>query len=246
MEAPEQKKKTESVQEKPLESLEKKPEQVKPEIQVKPKPHAAEKKQQSLVSANPKPLTSQTANIPSPSNMVPKTMPQQTMKPPYGASVGSNPMFSPSGFNPAFTGSSHAPYGASVGSNSMFSPSGANPAFTGASHPPHGANFGPNLQPNVMPHVKGMVKQQALSNTKPVPLPTPVESADIPDHNPYRYYEPFIGPFDPCPPMKVKRYVVPINQYINFQPKNLPQFSPAEALHRGTLWPKLFSPYEPR
>jgi spore coat protein JA len=39
---------------------------------------------------------------------------------------------------------------------------------------------------------------------------------------------------------------VPPNQYINFQPMNLPQFSINEALFRGTLWPALYSPYEPQ
>jgi spore coat protein JA len=32
---------------------------------------------------------------------------------------------------------------------------------------------------------------------------------------------------------------------LGFQPPNLPQFSPQEALRKGTLWPILFSPYEP-
>ncbi|CAH0117771.1 spore coat associated protein CotJA [Paenibacillus sp. CECT 9249] len=59
-----------------------------------------------------------------------------------------------------------------------------------------------------------------------------------------RYYYPFIGPFDPCPPIRVKSYVVPPNQFIVFQPPNLPQFPLREALKRGTLWPALYSPYE--
>ncbi|ALS26877.1 spore coat protein CotJA [Paenibacillus sp. 32O-W] len=60
----------------------------------------------------------------------------------------------------------------------------------------------------------------------------------------YREYMPFIGPFDPCPPIRVKTYVVPPNQFIPFQPMNLPQFPLHEALRRGTLWPALYSPYE--
>jgi spore coat protein JA len=37
--------------------------------------------------------------------------------------------------------------------------------------------------------------------------------------------------------------MVPPNQYIPYQPMNLPQYSLDEALYRGTLWPALFSPY---
>ncbi|WP_339316329.1 spore coat associated protein CotJA [Paenibacillus sp. FSL R10-2734] len=59
-----------------------------------------------------------------------------------------------------------------------------------------------------------------------------------------RSYTPFRGPFDPCPPVPFKTYVVPPNQFINFQPPDLPQFSLQEALRHGTLWPALFSPYE--
>ncbi len=58
-----------------------------------------------------------------------------------------------------------------------------------------------------------------------------------------REYYPFIGPFDPCPPIRVKTYVVPPNQFVTFQPMNLPQFSPAEALRLGTLWPAFYSNY---
>ncbi|XID96012.1 spore coat associated protein CotJA [Paenibacillaceae bacterium WGS1546] len=46
--------------------------------------------------------------------------------------------------------------------------------------------------------------------------------------------------------MKVKWYIVPPNQYIAFQPMNLPQFPLDEALYRGTLWPALYSPYPSR
>ncbi|XEC96437.1 spore coat associated protein CotJA [Paenibacillus tarimensis] len=61
--------------------------------------------------------------------------------------------------------------------------------------------------------------------------------------NQFRVYYPFVGPFDPCPPMKVKTYVVPPNQFIVYQPMNLPQFPLHEALKLGTLWPALYSPY---
>ncbi|WP_010278042.1 spore coat associated protein CotJA [Paenibacillus senegalensis] len=62
----------------------------------------------------------------------------------------------------------------------------------------------------------------------------------------YRVYAPFIGPFDPCPPIKLKYYSTPPQLFLGFQPQNLPQFSPYEALAKGTLWPALFSPYEPK
>lgn len=60
----------------------------------------------------------------------------------------------------------------------------------------------------------------------------------------WRYYRPFVSPFDPCPPQPVKRYVVPPNLQIHFQPPNLPQYPPLKALRRGVLWPMLYSPYE--
>ncbi|MGM1047912.1 spore coat protein JA [Paenibacillus uliginis N3/975] len=61
-----------------------------------------------------------------------------------------------------------------------------------------------------------------------------------------RVYVPYRGPFDPCPPLPYRTYVVPVNQFIVFQPVDLPQFSPAEALRHGTLWPALYSPYNSR
>ncbi len=62
----------------------------------------------------------------------------------------------------------------------------------------------------------------------------------------WREWYPYVSPWDPCPPIRVKRYVVPPNLYINYQPMNLPQFSINEALFRGTLWPALYSPYAPQ
>lgn len=61
-------------------------------------------------------------------------------------------------------------------------------------------------------------------------------------------YYPYSSPFDPCPPIKVKTFSTPPNLYIGFQPPNLPQFLPHEALRAGTLWKPFydpwFSPYE--
>lgn len=61
-----------------------------------------------------------------------------------------------------------------------------------------------------------------------------------------RVYYPYVSPFDPCPPIRVKTYQVPPQLFIGFQPENLPQFTPAEALRHGTLWPSLYSPYSGR
>jgi len=58
-----------------------------------------------------------------------------------------------------------------------------------------------------------------------------------------RFWHPHVSPFDPCPPTRVKSYVVPPNLFICFQPAGLPQFSLPEALRAGTLWPALYSPY---
>lgn len=60
----------------------------------------------------------------------------------------------------------------------------------------------------------------------------------------FKNWEPYVSPFDPCPPIRVKTYVTPPNLYIPFQPGGLPQFSPCEALQLGTLWPAFYSPYE--
>jgi spore coat protein JA len=57
-------------------------------------------------------------------------------------------------------------------------------------------------------------------------------------------YYPYVSPFDPCPPIRVKTYETPPNLYLGFQPYGLPQYPPKEALKRGTLWPALFSPYQ--
>ncbi|GAA4711807.1 spore coat associated protein CotJA [Brevibacillus fulvus] len=65
-------------------------------------------------------------------------------------------------------------------------------------------------------------------------------------HSQIRAWRPYISPFDPCPPQKVKTYIVPPNLFVGFQPPNLQQFPPAAALKYGTLWPIFYSPYEGR
>lgn len=63
---------------------------------------------------------------------------------------------------------------------------------------------------------------------------------------PRKYWYPYISPFDPCPPIRVKSYSTPPNLYIVFQPEGLAQFKPREALFAGTLWPIFYDPYEGR
>jgi spore coat protein JA len=58
-----------------------------------------------------------------------------------------------------------------------------------------------------------------------------------------KFYNPYVSPFDPCKPLKVKSYETPPNLYMGFQPPGLPQFDPKTALYKGTLWPALFGPY---
>ncbi|GAA3322723.1 spore coat associated protein CotJA [Ectobacillus funiculus] len=52
-------------------------------------------------------------------------------------------------------------------------------------------------------------------------------------------YTPFHSAFDPCPPIGQKKYYsTPPHLYLGFQPPNLEQFPPKEALKKkGTLWP---------
>ncbi|HZG70036.1 MAG TPA: spore coat associated protein CotJA [Chondromyces sp.] len=59
----------------------------------------------------------------------------------------------------------------------------------------------------------------------------------------YKTYQPYHSPFDPCPPIKIKKYSTPPNLYLGFQPPNLPQYSPIEALYKGTLWKCFYDPY---
>ncbi|MFC4617838.1 spore coat associated protein CotJA [Camelliibacillus cellulosilyticus] len=62
-------------------------------------------------------------------------------------------------------------------------------------------------------------------------------------HTSRKTYEPYISPFDPCPPMRIKTYETPPQLYLGFQPEGLEQYSPKEALRHGTLWPAIFGPY---
>lgn len=59
-----------------------------------------------------------------------------------------------------------------------------------------------------------------------------------------RVWFPFVSPYDPCPPERVKSYVIPPNLMMGFQPSDLPQFPTMDALCLGTLWPAFYSPYE--
>lgn len=58
-----------------------------------------------------------------------------------------------------------------------------------------------------------------------------------------KVYYPYVSPFDPCRPITSKTYPTPPNLYIGFQPPNLPQFPPMEALKKGTLWKPFYDPY---
>ncbi|WP_073151034.1 spore coat associated protein CotJA [Seinonella peptonophila] len=61
----------------------------------------------------------------------------------------------------------------------------------------------------------------------------------------FRVWYPYVSPDDPCPPIREKFYSVPPQLFVGFQPPDLPQFSPSEALRKGTLWPIFYSPYPP-
>lgn len=61
-----------------------------------------------------------------------------------------------------------------------------------------------------------------------------------------KVYEPYVSPFDPCPPITPKTYSTPPQLYVPVQPPNLPQFDPYTALMKGTLWPMYYDPYEGR
>ncbi|SUA95235.1 spore coat associated protein CotJA [Paenibacillus thiaminolyticus] len=88
-----------------------------------------------------------------------------------------------------------------------------------------------------------MENEQARGWAEPAAMPSACGPGA---HSQERYYIPFRGPWDPCPPLPYKTYVVPPNLFITFQPPNLPQFPPPQALRCGTLWPALFSPYRPK
>ncbi|SDN36566.1 spore coat protein JA [Fictibacillus solisalsi] len=57
-------------------------------------------------------------------------------------------------------------------------------------------------------------------------------------------YHPYHSLNDPCPDPGEKHYSTPPHLYMGFQPEKLPQFTPKEALQKGTLWPALYDPYE--
>jgi spore coat protein JA len=59
----------------------------------------------------------------------------------------------------------------------------------------------------------------------------------------HKTYHPYVSPFDPCKPILEKTYSTPPHLYMGFQPPNLPQFSPTEALKHGTLWKEFYDPY---
>ncbi|WP_273850076.1 spore coat associated protein CotJA [Guptibacillus spartinae] len=62
-------------------------------------------------------------------------------------------------------------------------------------------------------------------------------------HTNRKFYEPYVSPFDPCPPIRVKSYSTPPNLYMGFQPPGLEQYSAREALQKGTLWKAFYDPY---
>jgi spore coat protein JA len=56
-------------------------------------------------------------------------------------------------------------------------------------------------------------------------------------------WHPYVSPFDPCTPIKVKTYATPPNLYMGFQPPGLEQFTPMQALKTGTLWKAFYDPW---
>jgi spore coat protein JA len=65
-------------------------------------------------------------------------------------------------------------------------------------------------------------------------------------NSPFKVYETYVGPCDPCPPVRFKTYSTPPNLYISYQPMSMQQFNPYEALKLGALWPAFYSPYVSR
>jgi spore coat protein JA len=58
-----------------------------------------------------------------------------------------------------------------------------------------------------------------------------------------KVWYPYASPFDPCPPIKAKTFSTPPNLYLGFQPPNLEQFTPMQALRTGTLWKVFYDPW---
>ncbi|MFD2673239.1 spore coat associated protein CotJA [Marinicrinis sediminis] len=62
--------------------------------------------------------------------------------------------------------------------------------------------------------------------------------------NTYRKkYVPFSSPLDPCKPLPYVTYETPPQLYLGFQPPRLAQYTPRDALRKGTLWKALYAPY---
>jgi spore coat protein JA len=61
-----------------------------------------------------------------------------------------------------------------------------------------------------------------------------------------KVYHPIAGNNDPCSPMTEKSYVLPPQLFFTYQPSELAQYDPMEALLKGTLWPDLYSNYNPK
>ncbi|WP_067619771.1 spore coat associated protein CotJA [Alicyclobacillus acidiphilus] len=62
------------------------------------------------------------------------------------------------------------------------------------------------------------------------------------DPSQWRVYHPYHSPFDPCP-ARPKHFIIPPNETAPFQTSARKQYSPHEALRKGTLWPDYYSPY---
>ncbi|RYM05377.1 spore coat associated protein CotJA [Sporolactobacillus sp. THM7-7] len=58
-----------------------------------------------------------------------------------------------------------------------------------------------------------------------------------------KWFQPYVSPFDPCPPLGPVPYETPAQLYLGFQRPGMPQFSPFQSLSHGTLWPALYTPY---
>lgn len=58
-----------------------------------------------------------------------------------------------------------------------------------------------------------------------------------------KWFYPYISRYDPCPPLTPVAYETPVQLYLGFQPPGMQQFSPVQALSRGTLWVGLYTPY---
>ncbi|MFV0556351.1 MAG: spore coat associated protein CotJA [Lactovum sp.] len=61
------------------------------------------------------------------------------------------------------------------------------------------------------------------------------------DNNVKSYY-PVKGRYEPCPPI-TKYYSTPPHIYIGIQKEGLEQYSPKDALKKGTLWPIFYEYY---